>query len=302
MRKSLLVICCFVFVMRSSGQSTQFDPPWNNPPESALNFTVAGIDNIPDLYGDINDPQLVVFFAGNQFMCVDSLIAVFKRNYPAYQRIFVETLPPGILAKQIKGGSITIGNMRISLRPDIYTAGMKRVVEMMPDLMDTLTYAHNRLAIMVHKGNPKGIHQLKDLGRPDVRVSMPNPAWEGIGGQIVKAYGKAGGSVLEKKIMESKVKDGSTILTKIHHRQTPLNILNKVSDAGPVWYSEPYYQQKIGHPVDIINIPGSENITASYVAGILKNAPHPEAAKDFRTFLKSPEAKAIYRFYGFTAE
>ena len=32
-----------------------------------MNFIVYGIDNVPDLYGNIIDPQLVVFFAGNQF-------------------------------------------------------------------------------------------------------------------------------------------------------------------------------------------------------------------------------------------
>ena len=62
-------------------------------------FTVPGVDNVPDLFGDINDPQLVVFFAGNQFMCIDDLMAAFRKGHPQYKRIFAETLPPGILAK-----------------------------------------------------------------------------------------------------------------------------------------------------------------------------------------------------------
>ncbi|MGE8423045.1 MAG: ABC transporter substrate-binding protein, partial [Sphingobacterium siyangense] len=117
-------------VQEIKAQEHRFDPPWNNPPESALNFTVPGIDNIPDLYGDIENPQLTVFFAGNQFMVVDDLLASFKQEYPQYERIFVETLPPGILAKQIKGGSITIGNLRITHKPDIYTASKRAINEM----------------------------------------------------------------------------------------------------------------------------------------------------------------------------
>jgi hypothetical protein len=294
-----LSVAILATLLNAIAQQYQFDPPWNTPPESKVQFTIPGIDNVPDLYGDINDPQLVIFFAGNQFMCVDSLLAAFKKEYPQYQRIFAETLPPGILAKQMAGGNITIGNMRISLAPDIYTAGKAAIGRMSNLFSDTATYAYNSLAIMVSKGNTKNIKGLKDLGRPDVKVSMPNPQWEGIGTLIEDAYVKAGGEVLKKSIMETKVKDGSTYLTQIHHRQSPMRILYNQSDAAPVWYSEVYYQQMINHPVELIRIPASENVTDSYTAGLLKTAPHAAAAKDFMNFLKSATAKAVYRKYGF---
>ncbi|ANI89279.1 sulfate-binding protein [Arachidicoccus ginsenosidimutans] len=299
MKKIIFSLLMIVIAFGAYSQQHKFDPPWNQPPESKVIFTVPGVDNVPDLFGDITDPQLVVYFAGNQFMCMDSLIAAFKKAYPQYQRIFVETLPPGILAKQIAGGSITIGNMRITQLPDVYTAGRKRIKLTMAYLKDTVTYAHNKLAIMVPKDNPKHILNLNDLGRSDVKVSMPNPAWEGIAGQIEAAYIKAGGETLKKTMMEDKVKSGTTVLTKIHHRQTPMNIMYGNADAGPVWYSEAYYQQMIGNPVKLITIPDKENVTASYVAGILKNAPHAQAAKDFRNFLVSRRAKEIYKYYGF---
>lgn len=293
-----MVVLCFISV-NIIAQQHQFDPPWNEPPESKVQFTIPGIDNVPDLYGDINDPQLVIFFAGNQFMCVDSLLAAFKREYPQYQRIFVETLPPGILAKQMAGGTITVGNMRISMAPDIYTAGKTAIGRMANLFSGTATYAYNSLAIMVGKGNPKSIKGLKDLGRKDIRVSMPNPQWEGIGTLIEDAYIKAGGESLKKMIMETKVKDSTTYLTQIHHRQSPMRILYNQSDAAPVWYSEVYYQQLLNHPVELVRIPANENVTDSYTAGLLKAAPHAPAAKDFMNFLKSTTAKAIYKKYGF---
>lgn len=299
--KKLAFSILFVFLMIniSEAQNRNFDPPWDKPPQSAVMFTVPGVDNVPDLYGDINNPQLVIFFAGNQFMCIDDLLAAFKKEHPQYQRIFAETLPPGILAKQIMGGSMTIGNMRITLKPDIYTAGKSRIDQMPGYFSKTEPYAYNRLAIMVRKGNPKNIKGLEDLGRKDLRISMPNPQFEGIGKRIEEAYIKAGGEALRKNIMETKVKDSTAYLTQVHHRQTPMRILYDESDAGPVWYTEAFYQQMIGHPIEMVQIPDDHNISATYVAGLMKNATHAQAAKDFMDFLTSGTAKAIYKKYGF---
>lgn len=306
MKKTFLRIVMLLSILSLSRNSTaqehRFDPPWNTPPQSKVMFTIPGVDNVPDLVGDINDPQLVVFFAGNQFMCIDDLLASFKLKYPQYQRIFAETLPPGILAKQIDGGSITIGNMRITLKPDVYTAGKSRIDKMANYFSDTSTYAYNKLAIMVPKNNPKNIKDLNDLGRKDIRVSMPNPEWEGIGRRIEEAYEKAGGIELKNVIMKTKVADSTTYLTQIHHRQTPMRIMYGQSDAGPVWYSEAFYQKMIGHPIDMVTIPDNENINATYMAGQLKNAPHKQAAKDFMNFLASETAKNIYKKHGFTTE
>ena len=59
-----------------------------------------------------------------------------------------------------------------------------------------LPYVTNTLTIMVPKGNPAHITGLKDLGKPDIKVVMPNPAFEGIARQIEKSLVKAGGKAL----------------------------------------------------------------------------------------------------------
>ncbi|GAA4506677.1 substrate-binding domain-containing protein [Hymenobacter ginsengisoli] len=279
--------------------ANRFDPPWNAPFQAGVPFTVPGIDNAPDLYGDVVDPQLVVFFGGNQFMVLDDLLKEFRKAHPEYVRIFVETLPPGILAKQITQGSLVVGNLRIELKPDVYAAGKNRM-DMTPEwFARTTSYAQNRLAILVRQGNPKKVTSLRDLGRPEVRVSMPNPEWEGIGKRIEESYEKAGGAALKTAVMTTKVKAGSTYLTQIHHRQSPLRVLYDQSDAAPVWYTEAFYQKMLGHPVESVAIPAKENIMANYVAGVMKAAPHAKAAEDFVAFLNSPDGQAVYQKYGF---
>jgi molybdate transport system substrate-binding protein len=282
---------------------TDYLPPWNPPPSGGVSFAVPPFDAIADLHGDIVDPQLTVFFAGNQFMVVHDLVEAFKQRYPRYQRIYVETLPPGILAKQIETGSLVMGNLRIALKPDIFTNGKASIAELQKQhgwFADTADYARNPLAILVAKGNPKHVQGLNDLGRADVRVSMPNPQWEGIAKQIEASYRKAGGDALDHTIMDSKVKDGSTYLTRIHHRESPLRVLQGDSDAAPVWSTEAYFQQQILHrPVETVAIPADQNVTATYTAARMKDAPHTQAAKDFLAFMTSAEAQAIYHKYGF---
>ena len=283
--------------------STAYLPPWNPPPQGGEPFTVPEIDIVADLHGDVTDPQLTVFFAGNQFMLVHDLVTAFRAAHPQYTRIFVETLPPGILEKQVEQGALVMGNLRVSNKPDVLTAGGKRLDELQEAhhwFASSAVYCRNRLAIMVYKGNPKHVTGLADLGRADVRVSMPNPQWEGVARNIEALYRKVGGQSLDDAIMKTKVADGSTYLTVIHHRQTPLRILRRQSDAAPVWFTEAYFQESIlHHPVTTVAIPDAQNLDVPYAAGLMKDAPHPEAAKAFMQFLLSPAGQAVYRKYGF---
>jgi molybdate transport system substrate-binding protein len=258
-----------------------FDPPWNAPPsEDGLNFTVPGIDNVPDLQGDVNDPQLTVFFAGNQYMVVHDLVLGFRAAHPQYQRIFIETLPPEILTSQIESGALVVGNQWFA---------------------QTVDYARNRLAIMTAPGNPRQIAGWEDLAEPGLALCMPNPQWEGIArNQIIPALRQSGGDKLVDAVYETKVRDGTTFLTQIHHRQTPLRIMQGNCEAGAVWYSEAYFHATIKrHPIAMVTLPDAQNRYAIYTAGLMKDAPHVAAGEHFMLFLASPEGQAIYQRYGF---
>jgi ABC-type molybdate transport system substrate-binding protein len=76
-------------------------------------------------------------------------------------------------------------------------------------------------------------------------------------------------------------------------------VMDGRADAGPVWISEALYQERIGEPIALVAIPRSQNETAAYEAAIARDAPHLRAARAFIDFLKSPQARAIYRSYGF---
>ncbi|EQD24742.1 MAG: putative ABC transporter, periplasmic component [Leptospirillum sp. Group IV 'UBA BS'] len=279
--------------------------PWHKSKPVGVPFTVFGVDNVPDIHGDPVHADLVLFVGGNQFMVMPDLISAFKREHPSIRHVYYETLPPGILARQIVTGGLTIGNLHLRISPDIYESGKTRMMSMVRKhlvLEKTVTpYAKNKLGIMVRSGNPKNIQSLKDLAKPEIRLSLPNPKWEGIGNQIRSSLLKAGGPRLVREIYDSKRKAGTTYLTHIHHRETAVRILDGSADAGVTWISEVLFQKSLHHPISLVQIPNKLNTEATYVAAEVAGAPHARAAEAWLSFLKSSKAARIYRHFGFTA-
>jgi ABC-type molybdate transport system substrate-binding protein len=283
-------------------------PPWSggaNDPVASKGFVfeVPDIDNVPDLHGDPIGAKLVLFIGGNQFFVLPRLIAGFEKLHPELAgHIFYETLPPGVLLKQMDAGNtVTLGNLTLDITPDVYEAGSNALDAMVKagKVETSVNYVTNDLAIMVAAGNPKHVASLKDLARADVSVALPNPLYEGIGKQVGDSLTKAGGEALATEVYKTRVAQGGVVLTQIHHRQTPMRILNHQSDAGVVWTSEVLFQKKIGNPIEGVAIPAEFNSVATYAAGVLKGAPHRDAAMAWVEYLKSDEAQAAYREFGF---
>jgi ABC-type molybdate transport system substrate-binding protein len=192
--------------------------------------------------------------------------------------------------------------MTWTVKADVYLAGLHAVRQLIDQgLLEgpEVSYVTNTLTIMVPKGNPRHITGLADLNNPKLRLAMPNPAFEGVARQIEESLKKAGGDSLAVAVYDTKVKNGSTILTQIHHRQTPLFLMQGVVDAGVTWQSEALFQEQAGHPISHVDIPSALNTTAVYAGAMVKDAEHREAARAWLDFIRSPEALAIFSRYGF---
>ena len=162
------------------------------------------------------DPKLSLFVGGNYFFAMAPLVSKFEELHPEFKgRIYWETIPPGLLVKQIEnGGAITAGNMTWTVKADAYFAGYNKVKQLVSDGLLTgpaVPYVTNTLTIMIPKANPAHIAGLADLGKPDVRLAMPNPEFEGIARQIKASLIKAGGDALAKAVYEDKVKSGTAL-------------------------------------------------------------------------------------------
>ncbi|MBV1707647.1 MAG: substrate-binding domain-containing protein [Hyphomicrobiales bacterium] len=286
-------------------------PPWQkgaNAPatDKGLAFTVPEVNVLADFHGNPANARLVIFVAGNYYFAMAPLVAQFTSAHPSYKgRVFYETLPPGILLRQMKaGGTITLGNFTMTVKPDVFAAGLKKVKAAIKSGVLTgkaIPYVTNDLTIMINKGNPAHIATLADLGRPEVRLSMPNPAWEGVARQIKASLVKAGGQALSDEVYDTKVKSGATILTHVHHRQTPLYLMQGLADAGVTWKSEAIFQEQVGHAIGHVDIPAGQNTVAIYASALVKGAAHPDAGLLWAQFLASPPALKIFESYGFKA-
>jgi ABC-type molybdate transport system substrate-binding protein len=282
-------------------------PPWqhgqnNDATNRGLSFSVPQVDDLADFHGDLSDPKLVLYVGGNYFFAMAPLVAAFEQQHPEFKgRIYWETLPPGLLVKQIEaGGTVTSGNMTWTAKPDAYFAGLKKVQGLIDQgVLTGPALPYVTLTIMVPADNPGHVKGLSDLARPDLRVAMPNPEFEGIARQIEASLKKAGGDDLAATVYRTKVADGSAVLTQIHHRQTPLFLMQGRAQAGVTWQSEAIFQEQAGHPIGHVDIPAAQNTTAIYAGAEVSGAPHADAARLWLAFIRSPGALAIFERYGF---
>ncbi|MES0364053.1 MAG: substrate-binding domain-containing protein, partial [Desulfobacteria bacterium] len=210
----------------------------------------------------VDSADLVLFVAGNQFMVMDELVGAFQEEHPDVNRIFYETLPPGLELKQILAGGALYRGRLIDVVPDVYASVTEKAMARLEEggiitKGDYFLYLHNRIVFMVPHGNPAEIASVADLGREEVRISQPNPEYEDIADYIIDMYRQAGGESLVHRVMEEKRAEGTTILTVVHHRETPLRIMKGTVDVGPVWATEVIHAQQSNLSVDMVE-PGED--------------------------------------------
>ena len=265
-------------------------------------------DRIDDLHGleIAAEADLVLFMAGNQFMAMTDIVTAFKRQHPEVKHIFYETLPPGLELKQILAKGARFRNAALDIYPDIYSSVNLAAMQLLEKeghigQGDYHLYLHNRLTLMVPRGNPARISTVADLARGDVRISQPDPQNEDIAYHIMDMYRRAGGGELLDRIMEKKRAEGTTVFTIVHHRETPLRIAKKTVDVGPVWATEAVHAQSTGLAFEVVE-PGAEldqRESINYYICRLRQSPHPHSAQKFLDFILSEKAQRIYEKYGF---
>ncbi len=267
-----------------------------------VTLTVPPVDAVEDLHGDPLTADLVLFLNGNQFMVVEDLLAAFRAERPEVRDVFYETLPPGILVEQLRRGALRMGALQISVAPDVLAAAPRELERLHAEgwVGEPVAYASNDLAMLVSAANPSSVRGWRDVGRPGVRVAMPNPGTEGVGRLIVAALERAGGPELAGRVMHEKVAAGETRLTQIHHRESILWLERGEVDVAPLWSTEARWHVQRGSPVEVVTVPSGQNQRGRYALAVVDQARHSEAAAAFVEFMQTEAAQAVYGRYGFS--
>ncbi|HEC05765.1 MAG TPA: ABC transporter substrate-binding protein, partial [Thiolapillus brandeum] len=166
-------------------------------------------------------------------------------------------------------------------------------------------YTHNKLELMVAKGNPKGIKGPEDLARDDLVQSHPNPLTEGIfkfyGSRMLRDLGLYEQVTGNAECKSCWAVPGKTWFTQRHHRETPQRIEEGKADVGIVWTTEITHARATGRNIDGVPIPAPYNQQdkVGYAIGTLKDGRNRKNAETFLAYLASAPAQGIYAKYGF---
>ena len=145
-------------------------------------------------------------------------------------------------------------------------------------------FAHNRLALLVAKGNPKNIRTLADLGRPGVIVVLC-AAEVPCGRFGAQALDKAGVKVTPASL-EANVRG---VVSKVTLGE---------ADAGIVYLTD---ARVAGDKAEGVTIPDAQNVRATYPIATVKASKNMALADAFVAFVRSPDGLQILAKAGFEA-
>jgi molybdate transport system substrate-binding protein len=159
---------------------------------------------------------------------------------------------------------------------------MKKVTDA-GNATDPKVFAHNRLAIIVAKGNPKKITGLADLARPGVTFVLCAPEVP-CGKYAAEAMSKAGVKGTPKSL-ETNVKG---VVTKVTTGQV---------DAGIGYATD---AKAAGAAAEGVDIPDEQNVIADYPVALLEQSPNAELARAFLDYILGADGQGVLARYGFS--
>ena len=143
-------------------------------------------------------------------------------------------------------------------------------------------FAHNRLEIVVPRGNPKEVAGFADFGRLRV-VALAAPSVPA-GRYAAEAFARAGLSVPAA----SQEPDVRAVLTKVELGE---------ADAGVVYVTDAL---AAGDRVTRVTIPSEHNVVASYLVATAPRSRHRSEAAEFVAAVRSPSGHRALGRFGFT--
>ena len=201
----------------------------------------------------------------------------------------------GVKVDLVFGGSgFVLSQMMLAKKGDIYFPGSSDFMEIARKKGAVVAETEQKVvylvqAINVQKGNPKGILNLRDLTRPEVRVAIANPEGVCVGLYAVETIEKEF-SAAEKAAFKRNLVNYTESCEK-----TATAISLKTVDAVIGWSVFQYWDPA---RIETVPLKKSEISRIGYIPVAVASYSNNKArARQFIDFLLSEEGKAIYRKY-----
>jgi molybdate transport system substrate-binding protein len=166
---------------------------------------------------------------------------------------------------------------------DVFASADLANMDKVKDLVGTpKSFASNLLAIVVEKGNPKGVKGLDDLANADLKVVLA--AEEVPAGRYAKQVLDKAGVAVTPVSQEDNVK---AVVTKVSLGE---------ADAGIVYVTD---VSAGGDKVEGVDIPETENVTATYPIATVKASKAQDKAQAFMDLVLSDQGQQVLKQFGF---
>jgi molybdate transport system substrate-binding protein len=203
--------------------------------------------------------------------------------FPAIGDAFTQQHPDIEFQWSFAGSSELVAQVDAGSPADVLAlAGTSSLDALKAKTSEPVTFAHNKLTIIVPTGNPGDVHGIEDLANPDVKVALAGPDVPA-GYYAAEAFKNAG----IKVDPVSEEVDVKSVVTRVSLGG---------ADAGVVYVTDAMAAQS---GIEEVPIPDKVNVIATYPAVVINDSEHADAAKEFVDFLTSDKAQQILSDYGF---
>lgn len=199
----------------------------------------------------------------------------------------------GVRVELQYGGSGTLlSNLQVARTGDLYLSADHSYQEIAREkglVREVLPLARMKPVIAVRKGNPKGIATIRDLIKPDVRLSLGNPEAASIGKQTRKLLEKAG---LWEQVKAQVERNGV-------FKPTVPDCANDVKigavDAAVTWDATVNQYPDL----EAVEVPEWASADKTIGIGVLASCRQPTRALRFARYLNSTIGNEVFRRHGY---
>ena len=232
--------------------------------------------------------EVIVFAAASLTDAFEELSGAFEASHNGVTVIRNYDSSSSLAIQLIEGASA-----------DVYASANWRQMEVAQEegriAGEPVSFATNRLVVLVPAANPAGITSLADLALPGLRLVLAAPSVpvRDYTDRMIEslAADPAYGPAYREAIYANLASEEHSV------RQVVAKVALGEADAGIVYVSD--VTPDVADRVLRIEIPEPYNVLATYPVGVVSNAPNPELAQEFIRFLLSEEGQAVLARWGF---